>query len=113
VINWMYFPKNKAIEDHLSMIISAFEEKQDEIDSTTHAGTENLVSDRVLEIVSSGLEAIGYAVEKSKKAEDKIRVPVLFGLNGQVSLAFEVDAFSDVTHTVSIPAMWPATTMIP
>lgn len=85
MINWMFFPQNKIIETHLESLISVFREKQDEIDSETHQGTDNLESDLVLSYVSQGLERIGYDVEKSKKKEDKIRVPVLYGMNGQVS----------------------------
>lgn len=57
-------------------------------------------SDEVLHIVSKGLEKEGYLVEKSKKLEEKIRVPVLFGHNGTINLAFEADAYSSEYHTV-------------
>ena len=100
MINWIYFPQNKKIEKHLAGIISAFETKKKEIDSETHTDSENLKSDEVLGIVSPELEKAGYSVEKSKKAEDKIRVPVLFGLNGKVNLQFEVDAYSENNGTV-------------
>lgn len=59
-----------------------------------------LSSDEVLSCVREGLEKIGYSVEKSKKKTDKIRVPVLYGQNGKVNLAFEVDAYSEKTNTV-------------
>ena len=100
MINWMYFPQNKIIETHLESLISVFREKQDEIDSETHQGTDNLESDLVLSYVAQGLERIGYDVEKSKKKEDKIRVPVLYGMNGQVNLAFEVDGYCKEHQTV-------------
>ena len=100
MINWMFFPQNKIIETHLESLISVFREKQDEIDSETHQGTDNLESDLVLSYVSQGLERIGYDVEKSKKKEDKIRVPVLYGMNGQVNLAFEVDGYCKKHQTV-------------
>lgn len=100
MINWMFFPQNKRINSHLKQVISVFEEKQVEIDSETHSGKDNLESDFVLAYVAPGLESIGYAVEKSKKKDDKIRVPVLFGLNGQVNLAFEVDGYCKAHQTV-------------
>lgn len=100
MINWMFFPQNKIIETHLESLISVFREKQDEIDSETHQGTDNLESDLVLSYVSQGLERIGYDVEKTKKKEDKIRVPVLYGMNGQVNLAFEVDGYCKKHQTV-------------
>ena len=100
MINWMYFPQNRRIEPHLLEVIQVFEDEKNEIDSDTHQGEDNLVSDVVLSFVADGLERIGYRVEKSKKKEDKIRVPVLFKLNGQVDLAFEVDAYSEALQTV-------------
>ncbi len=36
----------------------------------------------------------------SKKAIDKIQVPVLFGRNGQVEKSFEADAYDPTTGTV-------------
>ncbi len=100
MINWMYFPQNKKIEPHLLQIIEVFQEKQIEIDSDTHKGESNLESNATLSFVTDGLELLGYKVEKSKRTNDKIRVPVLFGQNGQVNLAFEVDAYSETTQTV-------------
>lgn len=99
MINWMYFPQNKEIEPHLKNVVDVFKQNQNSIDSYAHAET-NLKSDEVLTQVSDGLEKIGFLVEKSKKLDDKIRIPVLFGKNGEVNLAFEVDAFSEETGTV-------------
>ena len=96
----MYFPQSRKIDSHLVKLISIFVEKQDIIDSEKHQGKENLESDVVLSIVADGLQSIGYKVEKSKKRDDKIRVPVLYGLNGQVDLAFEVDGYCEETQTV-------------
>ena len=96
MINWMYFPQNKEIEPHLKNIVNVFKQNQQCVDSYIH----HLESDDVLSCMSDGLEKLGFLVEKSKKQSDKIRVPVLFGLNGEVNLAFEVDAFSEETKTV-------------
>ena len=100
MVNWMYFPQNKKIEPHLLQVIDVFKEKQQEIDSDNHQGDDNLESNAVLAVVAEGLETVGFSVEKSKKKADKIRVPVLFGQNGQVNLAFEVDAYSEANQTV-------------
>lgn len=43
---------------------------------------------------------MGFEVEKSEKATDKITVPVLFGLNGRPEKSFEADAVDRITHTV-------------
>lgn len=96
MINWMYFPENKEIETHLKKIVEVFIVNSAAIDSNS----KKLESDEVLHIVSKGLEKEGYLVEKSKKQEEKIRVPVLFGHNGNINLAFEADAYSSKYHTV-------------
>ena len=100
MINWMFFPQDRPIEDHLKDIVLAFENNQDAINSETHTGLNNLESDSVLSILAPDLERIGYQVEKSKKRSDKIRVPVLFGQHGKTNLAFEVDAYSPALQTI-------------
>ena len=100
MVNWMYFPQNRKIESHLAQVIDSFNSVHEQIDSETHSGTNNLESDKVLACVAPGLERIGYSVEKSKRKEDKIRVPVLFGVNGKTNLAFEVDGYSSEEKTV-------------
>ncbi len=41
--------------------------------------------------MADGLEKIGFTIEKSKKKEDKIKIPVLFGLNGSLEKSFDAD----------------------
>ena len=96
MINWMFFPQNKRVESHLLEIKDVFVSHSDEINSEENS----LKSDDVLAALRQSLENIGYEVEKSKKKEDKIRVPVLFGKNGSDELAFEVDAYSNNLKTV-------------
>ena len=57
-------------------------------------------SDGVLSVVRPGLEKLNYQVETSKKAEGKIKVPVLFGSEGKVDKAFEADAWNKGSKTV-------------
>ena len=78
MINWMYFPKNKKPDDVSNSVVNAFENVFADIDSTTH----ELKSDDVLATVRPGLEKCCFRVEKSKRDEDLVSVPVLFGLNG-------------------------------
>ena len=59
-----------------------------------------LASDLVLSILRKSLVASGFEVEKSKKAHDKIKVPVLFGRNGRPEKWFEADAVHPTNHTV-------------
>ena len=47
-----------------------------------------------------GLEAIGFQVESGKSADEKIKVPVLFGANGRVEKAFEADGYNPTEKIV-------------
>jgi len=87
-ISWKYYPLNKRIPKPLLDTISIFEKNYDEIKSTS----EKLESNEVLKNISGDLEQVGFIVEKGKKRDDKIRVPVLYGRQGKVDLAFEADA---------------------
>ena len=59
------------------------------IDSVKHKHESN----KVLAHISPGLGQIGFRVESGKKKEDKIEVPVLFGINGKMEKCFQADAF--------------------
>jgi len=95
-IEWQLFPKHQIISEDLQKVLDVFKESADSISSNEH----ELASDDVLEILRPGLERIGYQVEKGKKAEDKIRIPVLFGRNGRIEKAFDVDAFNIGARTI-------------
>lgn len=96
MINWQYFPKSSKVPSHLMDVVVTFSSQSNEIDSERHTYD----SDGVLKILSKGLESCGYTVEKSKKKEDKILVPVLFGMNGKLDKYFEADGLNEVTKTV-------------
>src|SRR5690606_24246136 len=66
------------------------------IDSEEHQYSSN----EVLSFITEYLEQIGFTVEKSKKSIDKIKVPVLFGVNGRLEKYFDADAFNSKTNTV-------------
>ena len=101
MINWMYFPKTHKADDLSIQIVRAFEAVSDDIDSATN----NYKSNTVLEQVRTGLENAGFVVEKGKRAEDKIHVPVLYGMNGQAQLAFDADAYhSEKKYVVEVEA---------
>ncbi|MBO4317711.1 MAG: hypothetical protein J5855_05505, partial [Mailhella sp.] len=85
MINWMYFPKNKQLDTISDQVVRAFEDVATAIDSYSH----HLKSDEVLKVVRPGLEALGFDVEKSKKNDDIITVPVLYGVNGRIEKSFE------------------------
>lgn len=96
MINWQFFPKSKVLPDHLSDVLGVFALHQGLIDSDYN----NLNSNEVLETVRIGLENQGYQIEKSKKTVDKIKVPVLFGINGKLEKYFEADGYDKISKTV-------------
>lgn len=89
MINWMHFPEKQTAGRSLRQIVKAFEAVNANIDSYTH----QLKSDEVLTAVRPGLEALGFAVEKSKKSDDLVAVPVLYGVNGRIEKSFEADGY--------------------
>lgn len=95
-IQWQFFPKSKIIPKHLKDVVDVFEENVDKINSDLHTYSSN----EVLEKVTTSLEKIEYRVEKSKKSNDKIKVPVLFGPNGKLEKYFDADAYNEDNKTV-------------
>lgn len=96
-MRWMSFPKNIPPNDDFKDIVRIFEAVESSISSETH---ERMESNEVLEKVREGLESIGYIVEKSKKAQDKIHIPVLFGENGNEEKYFEADAYNSAKKII-------------
>ncbi|MCA9162304.1 MAG: hypothetical protein KDA62_04970 [Planctomycetales bacterium] len=89
MINWQYYPKSDAAPEIAHKVIAVFNAASGEIDSAIHS----LESNAVLTALSTGLTAAGFAVESSKTAEGKVKVPVLFGRNGRLEKSFDADAF--------------------
>ena len=89
MINWMFFPKNQFPDEVSKNVIKKFKDVADAIDSFRH----ELKSDEVLALVRPGLEKIKFQIEKSKKSEDLIPVPVLYGLNGKIEKFFDADGY--------------------
>ncbi|GAB4509278.1 MAG: hypothetical protein Tsb004_09760 [Allomuricauda sp.] len=88
---YQLFPRSFGITEQVENAIQCFEKNFSLIDSHVH----NYSSNDVLEIVRNDLESIGFTIEKSKKQDDKIRVPVLFGLNNKIDKFFDADGISD------------------
>ena len=101
MVNWIHFPKNKPLDKVSAQIVKAFEAVDATIDSYTH----QLKSDEVLTAVRPGLEALGFDVEKSKKSDDLVAVPVLYGVNGKIEKAFEADGYlSTAGYVIEVEA---------
>lgn len=96
MIQWQYFPKSIDASPFLKEIVDCFESIEVKIDSNKFG----LRSNDVVDIVRPRLEDIGFKVETGKKLHEKIRVPVLFGLNGKLEKSFEADAYHENEKTV-------------
>ena len=88
---YQLFPRSFGITKQVKQAIDCFENNFHLIDSENF----NYSSNDVLEIVRDDLENIGFKIEKSKKQVDKIRVPVLFGLNNKIDKFFDADGISE------------------
>jgi len=88
-VRWILFPRSSRPVPEVVSLISVFDSHHSEIDSARH----NLPSNSVLSQVSEDLLKLGFLIELSKRSEDKIPVPVLFGLNGEVEKSFNADGF--------------------
>lgn len=88
---YQLFPRSFGITPQVKNVIKCFEDNFHLVDSTEFTHNSN----DVLEIVRKDLESIGFKIEKSKKQADKIRVPVLFGLNNKIDKFFDADGISE------------------
>ena len=91
---WSYYPRNVRPPAWVDRFVSVVAGVEDVI-STTGPSPAALRSDQVLQAMTAGLVELGYAVETGKGAADRIRRPVLFGENGEATVAYEIDAFHD------------------
>nr|WP_314498700.1 hypothetical protein [uncultured Chryseobacterium sp.] len=96
MINWQYFPKSKEIPIHLKDVIRIFNFNEKFISSDELF----LHSNEVLEKLTLNLLELNYRVELSKRVIDKIKIPVLFGLNGKLEKYFDADAYNEEFKTV-------------
>lgn len=96
MVNWQYYPKSREIPPHLQQVIDVFNQRESEFGSCNHL----LESNQVLLVVREDLEALGWEIEKGTKMADKIRVPVLFGLDGKLEKHFQADGYHRDMNTV-------------
>nr|BFD63653.1 hypothetical protein BdHM001_23340 [Bdellovibrio sp. HM001] len=99
-IVWVYFPKNQKLPSIGGKIVDLFSQHFESISSEKNdhkisKDFKDASSDNVLKVVATDLESIGFRVEKSKKKEERVYVPVLFGINGKADKYFLVDAYDE------------------
>ena len=94
---WSYYPRNVRPMPWALELVDVVASAKTSIytEPLPSAEAEALTSDTVLKFLRPGMEALGYTVEAGKKADEKIRRPVLFGENGSPSVTYEIDAFHD------------------
>lgn len=90
MIHYQFFPRSQGVTHQIQDIIKCFENVSSKISSENH----QLSSNEVLSIAREGLEKIGFVVETGKRSQQKINVPVLFGLNNSIDKCFNADALS-------------------
>lgn len=96
MIQYQLFPKYRQITTDLNSVVSVFERNFNSISSVKNV----LPSNEVLCALQKDLESIGFIIEKSKKKDDKIKIPVLFGKNGRVEKSFDADGINMNSKTV-------------
>lgn len=90
--SWCYYPTPSRPPGWVEDFIAAIGSHRDEIDSMAVDG---LNSDKVLAVVRSDLEKLGFEIERGKAKDQKIRRPVLFGDQGVERVAYEIDGMHD------------------
>lgn len=88
-----YYPRNIGAPPWVESLVSAVRSCRAQID--TVALSKGISSDEVLHALRPGLATLGYEVEAGKRADQKVRRPVLFGDQGVPRVMYEIDAFHD------------------
>lgn len=91
-----FFPQCNKVPNSLKDIVKVFFKNFNYIDSSSF----ELNSNEVLSKVTTDLQNLSYRVELDKKKENLIKVPVLFGLNGEASKSFYADAYNEALEIV-------------
>jgi hypothetical protein len=87
-LQYQVFPRSVSAEPVFKELVQSFELHYTKIDSFYNDHSSN----KVLKILTPSLIELGYEVETSKKANDKIKVPVLFSRNNHIDKSFDADA---------------------
>ena len=90
MIQYQFFPRSRGLTDEMRQIVDCFNVVNDRISSESN----DLVSNDVLAVLRPYFEQIGFVVETGKSKEEKIDVPVLFGVDNKVDKSFYADALS-------------------
>jgi len=90
-IRYIYYPRTAQPPPFTAEVVEIFESHIAEIGTV---GLQNgLRSDAVLRELRPDLVDLGFNVEAGKKEDEKIKRPVFFGVQGEPTLRYEVDAY--------------------
>jgi len=84
---WGYYPPSATAPPWVFEFVEAVRSTKGAIESRS---VNSLTSDVVLAHLATKLQLLGYQVETGKGSKDKIRRPVLFGLNGRGRVTYPV-----------------------
>lgn len=90
MVRYKVFPEYIEISNQIESILQCFSQVEEKIDSKKN----NLSSNEVLRLLQPYLREADMIVEQGKGKNEKIRVPVLFGLTNEEEKYFEPDALS-------------------
>lgn len=90
MIQFQFYPRSVGLTEPIAAVVKCFQRAANKIASPEH----NLSSDGVLQLLRPELEIINFKVELGKSRGQKIKVPVLFGLNNTIDKYFDADAIS-------------------
>ena len=100
-LRFQFFPRSIAVLENIGLVIDCFQRNFEKISSHT----QKFSSNQVLNILRKDLSEKSFTVETGKKEEEKIQVPVLFGLNNKIDKSFNADALSlDGTIVIEVEA---------
>jgi hypothetical protein len=89
-IQYQTFPKSMGTPLIVKNSVTVFENNLGIIDSLNQA---DLHSNDVLALLRDELVDLGFEIETGKAADQKIKVAVLYGLNGKTTKTFDADGF--------------------
>lgn len=87
-MQWYYFPQNRKPSPLALEVVRAFDRSHSRIRSYDLEMTSN----EVLQVVAPSLRQLGFLVESGKQRGQKVIVPVLYGMNGEVVKSYDADA---------------------
>lgn len=91
MLRWQHYPRSLPPSSLGKSLIAVFQANHSAIDSHHNDSDSNAV----LAALAEALRSIGFQIEKGKKKDDKIAIPVLFGQNGKIDKAFHADGYHE------------------